>query len=222
MTVSIEALFDTVPVSLHPRSGKVFYSGRDAFSGPSPLYVLGINPAGHPDNYENETIGLHSLKVMKEFPNLWNAYSQESWEGRPPGTYGMAPRILHMFTRLNLAPERVPCSNLIFVRSHSELDLKGQFEELAHDCWKFHNQVISLLKPKAVLCLGKSTGEYVRRQLDADVQVDEYREANKRGWASTIHVNLNLLKIISVTHPSRVDWQNPAADPTGLVASALQ
>lgn len=55
---TIEALAEKIPESLLARSGKVFYSGRQAFSKPSPLYVLGVNPGGDPAHYESETSGI--------------------------------------------------------------------------------------------------------------------------------------------------------------------
>lgn len=220
-TPSIEAFLQAVPPSLFERSGKVFYAGRTAFSQPASLYVIGVNPGGHPDKYLEETVGAHSVKVMRTLPANWSAYRDESWEGHLPGTYGMAPPVLHMFGRLGLRPEEVPCSNLIFVRSSSEADLAGQIDELAQACWAFHERVVTTLQPKVVLCLGKTAGEYVRKRLGANVQVAEFREQNRRGWPSRVHLTHTGLKIVTVTHPSRVDWRNPAADPTALVASAL-
>ena len=38
-----------VPESYLDRSGAVFYSGRRAFSQPSDLYLLALNPAGDPE-----------------------------------------------------------------------------------------------------------------------------------------------------------------------------
>ena len=44
MTPSIESFATLVPCDLLDRSGKVFYSGRAAFSTPSDVYLLGYNP----------------------------------------------------------------------------------------------------------------------------------------------------------------------------------
>ena len=220
-THSIGQFFELVSPSLHPRSGKVFYSGRAAFSTHSPLYVIGVNPGGHPDNYVEETVGAHSTRVMQTLPANWSAYRDESWEGFPPGTYGMAPPVLHMLAKLGLRPEAVPSSNLIFVRSRSEADLADHFQDLAETCWPFHERVLAELRPSVVLCLGKSAGDYVRRRLGAGRLVAEFREQNRRGWPSRVYAAPSGLKVVSVTHPSRVDWRNPAADPSALVASAL-
>lgn len=45
----LETFARLVPAELWFRSGAVFYSGRAAFSRPSPIYLLGINPGGDPN-----------------------------------------------------------------------------------------------------------------------------------------------------------------------------
>src|SRR4051794_12575243 len=126
----IEAFTPTIPSTLFARSGKVFYAGRDAFSAPSPLYVLGINPGGNPAEAQEETIANHTSWVLERFPANWSAYRDEPWLGLPPGTYGMAPRVLHLFKRMGLDPGCVPASNLVFVRSRREQDMKQEMRFL--------------------------------------------------------------------------------------------
>lgn len=101
--LTIQAFVERIPSELLPRSGKVFYSGRAAFCVPSPLYVLGVNPGGDPQNYEAETVGNHTAAVLQSYPDDWSAYRDESWEGAAPGTYGMAPRVLHLFAGLGVS-----------------------------------------------------------------------------------------------------------------------
>ena len=110
----IDDLFGFVPTQLLDESGSVFYSGRDAFSNPSPLYVLGLNPGGSPVDQARETQSWHSNRVLNEEPSNWSAYRDESWQGASPGTRGMQPRVLHLLRRLGcnaggvlrFAPER--------------------------------------------------------------------------------------------------------------------
>lgn len=40
---------EIIPKDLLDKSGSVFYSGRDAFSGTKNLYLMGLNPGGSPD-----------------------------------------------------------------------------------------------------------------------------------------------------------------------------
>src|SRR4051794_40327822 len=82
----IDELFRSVPVELLNESGTVFYSGRDAFSNPSGLYVLGLNPGGSPVDQARETPSWHTNRVLHQEPNNWSAYRDESWEGAHAGT----------------------------------------------------------------------------------------------------------------------------------------
>ena len=119
--MAIETFATKIPAELLLQSGSVFYSGRKAFSATSALYVLGVNPGGDPENHKADTVGSHTAAVLHAHVDDWSAYRDESWkEGAPPGTYGMAPRVLHMFAGLNLSAGHVPSSNLVFVRSRRE------------------------------------------------------------------------------------------------------
>ena len=84
-----------VDAGLYDRSGKVFYSGQSAFSAPSRLYVLGLNPGGSAAAQVANTIG-RNLSEWRDRAYRWSAYCDESWQGKPPGTYGMAPRVLQI------------------------------------------------------------------------------------------------------------------------------
>ncbi len=219
--VAIEALAERIPSALLPRSGKVFYSGRAAFSAPAPLYVLGVNPGGDPADHEADTVARHTADVLNTYPDDWSAYRDESWEGAPPGTYGMAPRVLHLFGSLGLNPGRVPCSNLVFVRSRREGDLKGEMASLADQCWPFHELAIAALTPRAILCLGGTAGRYVRRKVGANALVSEFVEANNRRWRSRTFANARGLSVVVATHPSVADWTAMSTDPTSLVRESL-
>jgi hypothetical protein len=211
-----------IPTALGARSGRVFYSGRKAFECAAPLYVLGVNPGGDPIDHVNETVSRHTRAVMDTFAEDWSAYRDESWEGAAPGTYGMAPRVLHLFSRLGFNAGEVPCSNLIFVRSRRENDIKQEITTLAESCWPFHAFVIKQLQPRAVLCFGKTAGAYVRRKLGADMLVNEFVEENDRKWRSQAFENHCRIRVVVATHPSIADWKCRSTDPTRLVRESLR
>jgi hypothetical protein len=217
----IDELFRSVPTHLLNKSGTVFYSGRDAFSNPSRLYLLGLNPGGSPSEQARETLSWHSNRVLHEEPNNWSAYRDESWQGAPPGTRGMQPRVLHVLRRLGLDPGRVPSSNLIFVRTARGEDLKGREHELKEACWVFHERVIDTLDIEVILCFGIIAGEWVQKKLGADELVETFVENNARGWKSQAFRNTNGIGVVIATHPSIAAWNTPAADPTHLVEHLL-
>ena len=217
----LDEFFARVPLSLHRRSGKVFYTGRFAFSRPSKLYVVGLNPGGDPETKGNETVAAHTKQVIQSLPEMWSAYRDESWEGAVPGTWQMQPRVLHMFRTLGLDPASVPCSNLVFARTKDEATLKAELPVLLPACWPFHRAVLEHHRPKVILCFGQTAGDLVRLQVNAQEQIGKFVENNSRRWKSSIYRAPGGMKVVVATHPSRVKWQEPATDPTSLVASAL-
>lgn len=217
----IHAALETMPAALLHRSGKVFYSGRSVFSGPSDLYILGLNPGGDPEVQASETIAADLLR-FREGPAWWSDYADESWHGAQPGTWGMAPRVLHMLAALDLDPRAVPASNVIFVRSSTEATLVANKEALLQSCWPVHQAVIEALRIRVILCLGGTAGRWARERLEAQQHVDSFHETNRRGWRSETHATGDGRMVLTLTHPGRADWRNPDADPTCLVRRALE
>ena len=76
----IEKFVKKIPGVLEKESGKVFYSGREAFSGAGRLYILGRNPGGSPRDPKEEKIASPTQKVLKDFPQNWSAYRDENSE----------------------------------------------------------------------------------------------------------------------------------------------
>jgi hypothetical protein len=218
----IDALLQHIPDSLKDQSGSVFYSGRTAFSAPSLVYVLGLNPGGSPCLQAQETVSWHTSKVFKlEKPN-WSAYRDESWCGRPPGTHGMQPRVLQLFQKLNRDPGRVPSSNVVFLRSARESGIKGKFRDLARLCWPFHQNVIDQLGVRVVVCFGNVAGDWVQKRLAANTHVETYTENNGRRWQSNAYWSAKGMGVVVLKHPSRAAWTNPRSDPTDLVLRMLK
>ena len=123
-----------VPESYLDRSGAVFYSGRRAFSQPSDLYVLALNPAGDPDG--PHTIRRNIDSVVNRHPDNWSAYRDERWSGNRPGRDRRQRRVLHLFNRIGRDPGEVPTSETVFLRATDWRKL-GELEELAQECWLF-------------------------------------------------------------------------------------
>jgi hypothetical protein len=218
----IEHFGDKIDAELKCESGRIFYSGRAAFSSPADLYLLGYNPGGDPSDpaHAQETVGSHTHAVLTQLPDRWSAYKNESWENNRPGAHGMQPRVLHLLRRLGRDPHETPASNLIFVRSHREETLSGG-KKLADRCWPFHEAVIAGLSPKVIVCFGKKAGEHVGRRLKAERWIKGFTETNDRHWRSDAYRADGGPIVITVTHPSIVDWTNPEADPTPLIEEML-
>lgn len=217
----IEKFAELIPESALARSGRAFYSGRSAFSACSSLYILGLNPGGSPEKLAHSTVAQHTQQILSTGDADWSAYSDESWENSPLGTWGLQPRVLHLLKELNLNPRRVPSSNVVFTRSTTARTLDGKFSELAEAAWPFHQAVIANLGIRVVLCFGKMAGNWTAKKLEAHRKIDEFEESNKRRWRSVAFSNEKGLVVLVLTHPSRADWRNPDTDPTALAERVL-
>lgn len=216
----IRKAVDDLPSAVLKRSGSIFYSGKEAFVDRKALYILGLNPGGIPAEIPSVTIA-DSIDKFKLRDGPWSEYSDSSWEDADPGTSGLQPQILHMLHRLGLDPRAVPSSNVVFVQSRGEKQLGLEKAELLRSCWPLHQAVIDNLKIRTILCFGSTAGAWVRGQLGAHEPFDSFTETNNRGWTSRTHRDEHGRKVVTVTHPSRVNWTNPKADPTLLVERAI-
>ena len=218
----IEKFAEIIPKDLREYSGSVFYSGRNAFRGTKKLYLLGINPGGNTEKQKSETIKWHTEKVLSEMSPNWSAYKDESWRGFAPGTHGLQPRILHLLVKLELSAYDTPASNVVFVRSSREQDIKDLYNDYAEKCWLFHKIIIKDLSIKTILCFGKTPGNFVKKKLNANVFIDEFIENNNRKWKTQVFKNENDLIVIIATHPSIADWTNIKTDPSLMIRKYIK
>ncbi len=218
----IEDFARLVPRSLMHKSGKVFYSGRSAFEQPSEIYILGLNPGGDAQDQASETVSWHTERVLETEQHNWSAYRDESWGGALPGTHRMQRRMLYLFRRLDLDAGNVPASNVAFLRSSREDKLEGDVQELASQCWPFHESVIEKLGVRVIVCLHGTATNWVCNQVGAHRQVDEFIERNGRRWGSRTFISPEGLTVVGLTYPGIADWTTRATDPTHLVVRALR
>lgn len=218
----IERFAAYIDQRLQTVSGKVFYSGRKAFSQLGSVYVLGANPGGDPDTHAAETIGSHTDFVCTQAPAHWSAYTDEAWLGWSAGTAPLQRRLAHLLQgHMGLDVRSVPASNLVFSRSRNVAALDGDWRALLEACWPVHQAVLDQLQPRAVICLGVDTGQQLVQRLGGGPVIGRFREQNARGWESLGWRVASGMMVFGLTHPGRVDWTNPVADPGPMVRSLL-
>lgn len=218
---TIRFALEALPPALLNRSGAIFYTGQDAFVAPCALYLLGLNPGGDANLQATETIA-SSIDAFWKRQSPWSAYVDARWAGAKAGCYGIQPRVRHLFKQLNRDLRHTPASNLIFARSRDEFALRTEKQALIEMCWPVHEAVIGALNSRVILCLGQTTGRWVRKKLGAHKRIGCFRENNARKWLSTAHKAENGLVVVTATHPGRANWCNPDTDPSRMIADALE
>ena len=223
---AIGDLLEKIPDSLMDKSGTVFNSGRQTFESPSALYILGANPGGSPTSHTryNNTVQGNVEDAIHNWSENYSPYRDQRWGGYRPGRHPMQRGLLHLFSRVNKRPEEVPGSEVVFIRSKNLPEL-GDFNSNAELCWPFHEAVIETLDVRVIVCLGRKAGGFVRRKMEANEKVGEFRErisrGSKRGPRSQSHMTEDGITVVVLAHPSRSEWRNEKCDPTHLVLDAL-
>jgi uracil-DNA glycosylase family 4 len=214
----IDQLINCIPEELKNKSGEVFYSGANAFSGKKQLYILGINPGGSPEIKIKDTVIERAKYVLEKF--RWSEYIEGQWGNYAPGKHPFQQRVQHLLKKLNLQPEEVPASNLVFVRSPREKDIdKEKYKEYTELCWKFHETVIDFLEIEVILCLGNTPGKFVRNKLcTRNRPIDTWAEQNNRRWKTKVYKNGKQQKVIVVPHPSISNWLSEDCDPSHIIS----
>jgi uracil-DNA glycosylase len=81
--------------------------------------------------------------------------------------------------------------------------------------------VIESLGVRVVACMGGTAGSWAREMLGAHDLVESWSEANGRRWTSFTHAGPSGVQVVTLTHPSIAAWNSATADPSALVANAL-
>ena len=230
----IDCFVEKIPELLKRKSGAVFYSGRSSFSSPSDLYILGTNPGGSPPNTPESSISKHIENVLYHKPPDWFDYKDGSWGGKPPSKHYLQKNVLHLLKEAKKNAREVPASEVVFLRSNNVAELKSyyskSYEELADECWPFHEAVIEKLGIRVIAVYGKSAGEYVRRKLKATEKVKEITVPHgmKRIHEdrASAYRNAEGITVVNLWFPGigHLYWSTPDKDqnPIGLVVKALK
>ena len=131
------------------RKGEVIYSSHESLKK-GDIYLLGLNPGG--EGYI--TINKHLNDLLSKDTN---SYLDESWTNSvttwPKGEAPLQKRVHFLLNALGYNTREVCASNLIFVTSKSANEINYG---LAGYCWRFHELLLDIIKPKIVLCFGIS------------------------------------------------------------------
>lgn len=132
-------------------SGEVLFSAMHTLKE-GDLYICGLNPGGSGDEPHQHTI----RESLARLPNKTsNNYFDESWRGRPPGTYRLQRRLRWLVEELGYDLREVCASNLIFARSPGQGG--SGYPERAEICWPVHERILRIVHPKMLLVYGNGS-----------------------------------------------------------------
>ena len=215
--MTFEAFARLVPESLLDCPGEVFYSGRAAFSGSRPVYLLGYNPGSDPGG-SRSTVRSSIEVACSRKDDRFSLYYQDWGPGRRKD---MQRSVKHFFLDSGLCAELTPSSNCVFIRSPNVPAISAakrrQFEVA---CWSFHKEVIEQLGVKAILCMGGAAYKSVHRRFrDSSLICEQPWSATQAHRAYRTACGMVLCQLV---HPSYGHWQCPKYNPAPLVRRVLE
>ena len=164
-----------VKTGLQRKSGNIIYSGYETLQK-GDYYFLGLNPGGHIDdrNPEEDQI-IHKLESKKQYSDE-NEYFDGIWGNEThPGVHHHQKNIQAFFKCLEINLREVLSTNLCFQRSPGKSQYPGGEDQLKKDTerfWPIHEYMLSVVKPKVIICNGADAREYFRALLKPN-KIDE-------------------------------------------------
>jgi len=170
------------------RPGRVFYSSYHTIRE-GPFYILGFNPGGSSE-HENNTIE-KDLEDRNKHNPTYNAYLDETWyrrnskTGKPElierGQDFLQKGIQCLFREIFKYDLRKVCaSNLIFVRTQREVDIKDWKNLVCKHYWPIHEKILSIVKPKIIVSFGRKPFDYLKQKFNYKKEYDPITA----GWAN--------------------------------------
>lgn len=214
-----------MPVSLYTKPGAVLLSGAVTLK-PSPVYVMGLNPGGDPDQITRSIID--SITP----PDGTSAYTHECWQPRcmepQPCRHMMADgrtrpdalvrhqrNMIALAAALQSEPARLFSANAIFARSSRRSTLRQQtgldLAEWWQACWPVHQAFLSIVRPRMIVTLGygerSSAFGLLRAKAGSPAPSKVIQENQRGGWLFSGQYRLDggeslPVSVIGVPHPS--------------------
>lgn len=137
--------------SILDQSGKVLYSSVDTLC-PGKIYFLGIQPGGTP-GLSGTTIRENLELIPKK---QTNDYLDEQWHDNV-----LQNHVINFLTGIGLGVRDVCASNVVFIRRKAQPSEK-EYMTQANICWPVHLDIISIVRPSAIIAFGDYPYKFIR------------------------------------------------------------
>ena len=186
---NISDLLDQIGFS--DRSGSILYSGNETIKK-GDYYFLGTNPGSHKDELEEQFGTLDTVKTqLNKTKTSFNEYFDGEWINKHtkipdlPGQNEHQINIKRFFRDLNLDLKKILSTNLCFVRSRMEQYYEGSLLEDSKKCWIIHMYLLSVVRPKFIICNGSKSREFILKKMN--ITFTESPKPHGKNISSTFH-----------------------------------
>lgn len=155
MSEHMQALLEEIRGILRPiegRSGAVLYSGTATLTR-GDLYIMGDNPGGSGSGLPSIGEALHHRDADG------HDYLDGDWE--PRGRV-FRDRVNCLFAALDVPLRTTLASNAVFARSATSAELDDGWWLWWDYCWKVHQILLRVVRPRIIICFGKQAFEKIR------------------------------------------------------------
>lgn len=218
-----------LPPAVRNASGSVLYSGWSSVAA-GPVYLMGLNPGGDPADSSAPNVG----RSLDQLADRYSAYADESWT-TGSGESRHQKHVLHLLDQLHLSTYETLSANAIFVRSKDTAklrDVEGIASAwIAADmCWPVHQVLLSIVRPRAIVCLGNGEGTtswgMLRHRLkssgagswSSESETADFRAGKAARASVTLGVETLECAVVGLAHPS---YHAPSPEAIDLVRSFL-
>lgn len=193
--------------NLQDKPGSIIYSA-DSTLKKGDFYFLGQNPGGNDEKKYGEDSIMNQLLYSGEH----NEYTEGEWAGAKGKIHQY--NIKRMFEDLGINIEDVFSTNLCFIRSQDTDKYKRDLDSDIDRFWPIHEYLLSVVKPKTVICNGAKAREYFKKKMKHIYAHDKepmenywyYKHTAEsfKGILKTRDIALDELKILAIPHLSNI------------------
>jgi hypothetical protein len=131
------------------RSGSVLYSGLHTLKK-GDYYIMGLNPGG-----KDGPSLLDSIRNSASWDLQTSAYQEKNWRENSTDLVPHQRRVHKIAELLGSKVWNIFSANAIFIRSRDAGGIAGtEFSKLEEACFSVHKYFLSIVQPKAIICLG--------------------------------------------------------------------
>lgn len=199
----VSEAFNKLNPSVLNLKGRCFYSTLNTLCQ-GKYYILGYNPGGNPDNYEQNI-----FEDFQQWPQtMMNAYLDEEW-GSKIGQAPLQKNVQVLCDTLKVDTGEVFAANLIFAASENMKKLKGC---VADDFKPVHEAIINIIQPEVIFTFGMATYREFKRLFSFDekaaVACSKYQKLNWKCYLSERQINKKEIMLVGFPHFSFYPLRN--------------